>query len=336
MSAALSFREIRRSDDGTRVQVGYQGDGPLVLMVHGFPESWISWRHQIPTIADAGYMAAAIQTRGYGDSDKPEAVEAYTLHEMAADIVAVIDGLGFENAVLIGHDWGAAQVYAAAILYPEKVRALVGMAYTAGPFVDRKVSEIWAEQYPDRMFYQSYFQEPGVAEAEFEADPERFLRLFLYALAGDRPEGVNGLIRPPGTEKLLDGLPDPRPFPSWLPESELAYYAQSFAKGGFRGPINRYRAQDLDVEQMRPFADRMIGQPALYIGGERDPARHLVPGFDRYIDPIPRCTDPRGIHILQGIGHWIQQEAPDQVNRILLDFLAEAVPLQARRPDPAN
>lgn len=323
----ISFREIRRPDDGTRLTFAAAGEGPVVLMIHGFPESWISWRHQMPVIAAAGYQAVALQTRGYGDSDKPEAIAAYTLREMAGDIVAVIDALGAEQAVLIGHDWGAAQVYATAILHPDRVKALVGMAFTAGPFVDRKVSEVWAEYYPDKMFYQTYFQEVGVAESEFDADPERFLRLFLYSLAGDRPDDVNGLIRPAGTQGLLDGLPDPKPFPSWLPQEELEYYAKSLKKGGFRGPINRYRAQDLDVEQMRPFADRRIEQPAMYIGGERDPARYLVPGFDRYIDPIPRCTDQRGVHVLEGVGHWIQQEAPETVNRLILEFLRSIVPV---------
>lgn len=322
MPDALEFRATHRADDGTKLVYAVQGDGPPVIMVHGFPESWISWRHQLPVIAAAGYTAVALQTRGYGDSDKPDPISAYTLTEMAADIVAVIDALGAEQAILIGHDWGAGQVYATAILHPTRVQALVGMAMTAGPYVDRKVSQIWADHHPDKMFYQTYFWEPGVAESEFDSDPEHFLRLFLYALAGDRPSDVNGLIRPAGTRKLLDGLPDPRPFPAWLPSDELAYYAKSFRNGGFRGPLNRYRAQDLDVVQMRPFADRKIEQPSVYIGGERDPARYLVPGFDRYIDPIPRCIDPRGVHVLEGIGHWIQQEAPEQVNAIILNFLA--------------
>ena len=325
----VDFRMIHRPN-GIDLRVATMGSGPLVVLVHGFPESWISWRHQIPAIAAAGYTVAAMETRGYGDSSHPDEVEAYTIAEMAADIVAVIDAFGSSNAVLLGHDWGAAQVYGTAILHPEKVKGLIALAFTAGQFLDRKVSQMWDEFYPHGGFYQSYFKVPGEIETELGTDVRGFLRKFLYALSGGRPEGVDGLVRPAGTKHLLDGLPDPDPFPSWLTEKALDYYTRSFQRGGLRGPINRYRAQDLDVEQLRPFAARQITQPTLWIGGERDPARHLVPGLDRYLDPIPRCTDPRGTVILPGVGHWIQQEAPDEVNRLILGFLGSEV--EGHRP----
>jgi pimeloyl-ACP methyl ester carboxylesterase len=321
MLADVEFREVVRA--GVRLRVAVKGSGPLVVLVHGFPESWISWRHQIPAIANDSYTVVAMETRGYGQSSKPDAIEAYTIREMADDIAAVIDAFDRGGAVIIGHDWGAAQVYGAALLHPEKIRALVGLAFTAGPFVDRKVSEMWDEFYPNGGFYQNYFKIPGEIETELEADIGGFLRKFLYALAGDRPEGVNGLVRPAGTPHLLDGLPDPDPLPAWLTREALDYYVGSFRQGGLLGPINRYRAQDLDVEQMRPYAARRITQPALWIGGERDPARFLVPGVDRYLDPIPRCADPRGAVVLPGVGHWIQQEAPDKVNELILKFLRE-------------
>ena len=322
MLADVAFREITR-ENGIRLRVAVKGSGPLVLFVHGFPESWISWRHQIPVVAGAGFTAAAMETRGYGQSSRPDAIEAYTIKEMADDIAAVIDAFHFDRAILIGHDWGAAQVYGAALIHPSKIRALVGLAFTAGPYVDRKVSQMWDEFYPDGGFYQNYFKVPGKIESELETDIEGFLRKFFYAVSGQRPDGVDGLVRPPGTLHLLDGLPDPDPLPAWLSEEALRYYADSFRRGGMRGPINRYRAQDLDVEQMRPFADRRITQPTLWIGGDRDPARHLVPGFDRYLDPIQRCSDPRGAVILPSVGHWIQQEAPDTVNALILKFLGQ-------------
>ena len=318
MIADVEFRVVERPN-GIRLRVAMKGTGPLILLVHGFPESWISWRHQIPVLAAAGYTVAAMETRGYGESSKPVATEAYTIQAMAEDILAVIDAFTPDGAIIVGHDWGAAQVYGAALIYPEKVRALVGLAFTAGPFVDKKVSQMWDQFYPQGGFYQNYFRVPGEIERELEADIEGFLRKFLYGLAGERPDGVNGLVRPPGTRHLLDGLPDV--LPTWLTPEALAYYTDSFRRGGLRGPINRYRAQDLDVEQLRVYADRQITPPALWIGGERDPARFLVPGFDRYIDPIPRCLDPRGAHVLPGVGHWIQQEAPERVNKLILEFL---------------
>jgi len=318
----VEFREIHRAN-GIHLRVATKGKGPLVLFVHGFPESWISWRHQIDVVADAGFTVAAMETRGYGKSSIPREVEAYTIKEMADDIAAVIDSFGVSDAILIGHDWGAAQVYAAALVHPEKVRALVALAFTAGQYVDRKVSQMWQEFYPNGGFYQNYFWVPGEAEGKLEADVAGFLRKFLYALSGDRPEGVNGLVRPAGTAELLDGLPDPKPLPQWLPEDCLAYYVRSFEEGGLTGPINRYRAQDLDVEQMREFASRQITQPTLWIGGERDPARYLVPGLDRYLDPVNRCTDVRGKVILPGVGHWIQQESPAAVNDLIVEFLKQ-------------
>jgi pimeloyl-ACP methyl ester carboxylesterase len=309
---------------GTRLRIGVSGSGPLVVLVHGFPDSWISWRHQIPVLAGAGYTVVALETRGYGKSSCPPEIEHYTLPALAEDIIAVIDELGFEKAVLVGHDWGGAQVFATALLHPERVQAVASFAFTAPLYSDVKPSEMWRNTYTEELFYQNYFAEPGVAEAEFEVDPARSLRLFLYALSGDRPASANGLIRPAGTTSLLEGLPEPHPFPHWLDEEELSYYAESFASSGFTGPINRYRAQDLDVELMRPYADRTIDQPVLWVGAAKDPARYLVPGVDKYLNPVPRCTDVRGTIIIEDVGHWIQQEAPQQSNAALLEFLKSA------------
>src|ERR1700686_4809385 len=152
----------------------------------------------------------------------------------------------------------APRLYGAALIYPDKVRAVVGLSVPAIGYVDRKPSEFWARAYPDSLFYQTYFWLPGPAEAELEADPHRTIRLFYYALSGDRPQGVNALVRPAGATSLLDGLPDPDPLPPWLTSEDVAYYADSFASGGFRGPLNRYRAQDIDVEQLRAYAGNKI------------------------------------------------------------------------------
>jgi pimeloyl-ACP methyl ester carboxylesterase len=314
----VAFVEIKR-DGAPRLCVSTLGEGPLILMVHGFPESWYSWRHQMAALAAAGFKAAALHVRGYGQSDKPEPVEAYAITELADDIAATIDVLG-GPAILVGHDWGSPQVAAAAILHPSKVRGLVTLSVPIGPYIDRKPSDIWAESYPNELFYHSYFQQPGVAEAEFEGDLQGFLIRFFHAWGGERPVGRNAYVRPGTVSAFLEGIPIPGKLPAWLSQAELDHYIRDFSDGGLRGPLNRYRAQDLDIDLMRPFADRTIDQPSLFVAGSLDPVRELIPGHDRYRAPMGRCTDCRGMYLIDGAGHWLQQERPAAVNAHLLDF----------------
>jgi pimeloyl-ACP methyl ester carboxylesterase len=321
MNAPVEFRTIP-GKDGIRLNVALAGAGPLVLFVHGFPESWYSWRHQIGAVVAAGFRAAALEVRGYGASDKPRPVEAYSIVELAGDIAAVIDALAPEGAVLVGHDWGAVQVQAAALLHPAKVRGMVTVSVPAVAHPPRKPSETWPRLYGERVFYQAYFQAEGVAEAEFEPDLERFIRIFFRSLSGQGSLDDNVLIRPAGTTRLLDGLPDPGELPAWLSGEDLRFYAESFRRSGLRGPLNRYRCVDLDWSLMRPYADARIAQPSLFIGGTLEPTRYMVPGFDRYADPVPRLADVRGVHFLDGVGHWVQQEAPEETSRLILGFLA--------------
>jgi pimeloyl-ACP methyl ester carboxylesterase len=295
-------------------------------MVHGFPESWYSWRHQIKAIADAGYTAAALEVRGYGRSDKPEAIEAYSIIELCDDIAAVIDALDPNGAVIVGHDWGSVQVYAAALRHPDKVRAVVSLSVPAPRHPPAKPSESWKTLYADKLFYQTYFQQEGVAEAEFEADLRRFVRVFFRSLSAEGSLTDNVLIRPKGAKRLLDGLPDPAELPRWLSQDDVDFYAESFRRSGLRGPLNRYRCVDLDWEQMRPYAEHTIDQPSLFIGGLQEPTRYMVPGTDRYADPIPRMTDNRGVHFLDGVGHWVQQEAPEEASKLIVGFLRDLDP----------
>jgi pimeloyl-ACP methyl ester carboxylesterase len=316
----VTFRNVV-GRGGLRLRLAVAGEGPLVLMVHGFPESWYSWRHQITAIAGAGYMAAALDVRGYGGSDKPEEIAAYSVADLAGDIADVIDALGAGQAVIVGHDWGAVQVYAAAILHPEKIRAVVGISVPASRHPKTEPSESWKKLYADALFYQVYFQKEGVAEAEFEADLRRFVRVFFTSLSADGSIRDNVLIRPKNAERLLDGLPDPARLPHWLSREDVDFYAESFRAGGLRGPLNRYRCADIDWEQMRPFAERNIDQPSLFIGGIQEPTRYMIPGIDRFEDPVPRMTDIRGIHMLDGVGHWVQQEAPEKTSELIIGFL---------------
>ena len=299
-----------------------EGDGPVLLCVHGWPELAWSWRHQVAYFAARGWRVVTMDVRGYGASSKPEAVAAYAMRELAADVAAVAQAWSEGPVVLLGHDWGAPIVYATTLLHPERVRAVAGLSVPYMPPAEFSFLDLAAQLYADRFFYQLWFQTPGVPEAELEADVRGALRRIYWALSGDAPLDHWLRERPPG-ETLLQGLEDPDPFPSWMSEADLEVYVRAFEAGGFRGPLHRYRAQRLDVEQLAPVRGRTIAQPACFVGGERDAVRHFVPGGDLYADPGAAFEDFRGSTIVPGAGHWVQQEAPDAVNGALETFLAE-------------
>lgn len=315
------FRTVNAGELSLRVAV--EGEGPLVLMVHGFPESWFSWRHQMGPIAAAGFTAAAIDVRGYGGSDKPQPVEAYAMERMVADVAGAVEALSpGAPAVLIGHDWGAPIVWNSALIRPDRVRAVAGLSvpYTGVPqqSFSRMIAEVFTSR--GKFFYQHYFQDQGVAEAEMQADVRGALRKFYYAISGDAPDGTWPNDKVVG-DPLLLRLPDPEPFPAWLTPADLDYFVGEFEGSGFRGPINRYRNHDRDFAYLKQFQGRTINQPSLFIGGQRDPVLTM---FGR-VDFVPlmkaQLTDLRGHDILPGCGHWTQQERPEAVNERLLTWL---------------
>ena len=299
------------------------GTAPLAIMVHGFPESWYSWRHQLGPVAQAGYTACAIDVRGYGGSDKPEPIGAYALEHIVGDLVALRRTLSPDRpAVLIGHDWGAPIVWNSALTHPEDFSAVAGLSVPFAGLPQRPFTEVFREHFTSqgKFFYQEYFQEPGVAEAEAEADPRDFVQRMMYSISGDVPPGAYW-DKPLGAT-FLEGLPDPQPV-DWLTPDDLDYYESEFRRSGFRGPLNRYRNHETDYEWLKRFAGQRIEQPALFIGGSRDPATFL---FGAVTDPIAlmRMFAPKVEgHILDGIGHWTQQEAPEAVNRLLTDWLRD-------------
>lgn len=303
------------------LNVAVKGEGPLILCVHGWPELWYSWRHQLEHFAGRGYKVAAMDVRGYGGSSKPPEIAAYSMKQLAGDVAAVIDALGGGRAILFGHDWGGPIVWNTALLHPAKVSAVAGLSVPYFPRGDASFVATASAIYAGRFFYQVYFQAEGVAEAELEADVAGSLRKVYFALSGDAPE--DKWIEPkPADARLLDGMTDPQPFPSWLSPEDLAVYVAAFRAGGFRGPLNRYRAQEIDFAELAPFAGAPVTQPACFIGGERDAVRHFIPGGDLYAAAGAACTDFRGSTIVPGVGHWVQQEAPSAVNTALEAFLA--------------
>jgi pimeloyl-ACP methyl ester carboxylesterase len=320
--------EFRMIDtNGIKVRAAVQGSGPLVVMVHGFPESWYSWRHQMAPLAAAGFTVCAIDVRGYGGSDKPHAVEAYAMKEMCADVAGVIDALSpGAPAVVIGHDWGAPIAWHTAILYPDRVRAVAGLSvpYTGQP--PMPLSQIIKAMFTDqnRFFYMAYFQDEGVAEAAFEADVRGALRKLYYSGSGDSglawgaPEKKHG-------DTLLSGMVDPQPFPAWLTEADIDYFVNEFEHSGFRGPLNRYRNFERDFAYMNTIKDTNVHQPCLFVAGERDLVLKMFGGDASRAEEQLRAnaTDVRGVHIIPKIGHWTQQEAADQTTGVIIDWLAQ-------------
>ncbi len=253
---------------------------------------------------------------GYGDSDRPGPVERYSMVHMLGDLNSVLDELGAERAAVVGHDWGARIAWQLAQLHPERVGAVVALGVPFSPHAPT-VAEL-RRFAPGRFNFAVYFQEPGCAEAELEADVRRALRRFMYALSGNAPLGLlDALFRQkPEGAGALDGMPDPEVLPAWLSEQELDVYVAAFERTGFRGPLNRYRNMDRDARELAHLERVPVTAPALFVGGERDPAV-------RYgsLEPMRRgVPNLRDAVVLPRCGHWVE-ECPQEVNTPLLDFL---------------
>ncbi|MFJ2814893.1 MULTISPECIES: alpha/beta fold hydrolase [unclassified Streptomyces] len=303
-----------------RTHLVEQGEGPLVLLVHGFPESWYSWRHQLPALAAAGYRAVAPDVRGYGRSSKPAAVDAYRLPDLVADQVAVVEALGERDAVIVGHDWGAGIAGACALLRPDVFRAvgLLSVPYTppGGP----KPSEVFAAMGGgEEELYVSYFQEPGRAEAEIEPDVRGWLAGVYAALSADTmppPNAPDPHFVTRGAT-LRERFPRGR-LPHWLGEHELDVFAGEFERSGLTGALNRYRNMDRDWEDLADLHGAPIRQPSLFLGGSLDASTTwLADAIEAYPTTLPGLTASQ----LLDCGHWIQQERPEETNRLLIDWL---------------
>ncbi|MCY4213331.1 MAG: alpha/beta hydrolase [Gammaproteobacteria bacterium] len=310
------LRQRRVAVNGISLNIAEQGEGPLVLMLHGFPESWYSWRHQFARLAAAGFHAVAPDMRGYGGSDKPHEISAYNQVEVVADIIGLIPALGAETAVVIGHDWGAPTAWSAAAHHPDRVRAVGALSVPFSPRPEAPPLDMLREAFKGQFFYQLYFQEPGVAEAEFEADIRTALRKFLFLASGQ--SDPSALVAKRHDEDLLSGLPDPEVLPPWLTEADLDFYVGEFERSGFRGPLNYYRNHNL-TWQLTEGAPAIIEQPALFAAGERDGV--ILMAAEALRKMPERVHNLRTNELLPGIGHWTQQEAPEAVNRLLVSFL---------------
>ena len=318
----VEHREIEAN--GVRLHVAERGDGPLVLLLHGFPESWYSWRRQIEALAGAGFRAVAPDQRGYGLSERPEDVRRYSLLDLVGDAVALIDAYEAPRAIVVGHDWGAPVAWHTALLRPDRVAGVVGLSVPFTPRMPVSPMANWRRAYGDR-FYQVYFQEPGVAERELEADVDDTMRRLLIGASGDRPPNGAGLgagVLPDGGG-FLDTLRTTDELPSWLTQDDLDFYVGEFTRTGFTGGLNWYRNQDRNHELLAPWQGAVVTPPALYVAGTRDPVVGF-PGMDRLLPNLGVfAPNLRETVMLDGCGHWTQQERSDEVSERLVAFCRE-------------
>jgi pimeloyl-ACP methyl ester carboxylesterase len=316
------------SANGISVHTASIGSGPLVVFCHGFPESWYSWRHQLPAVAAAGFRAVALDMRGYGATSRPSDVAAYSLNHLVGDVVGVVHALGEQQAVVVGHDWGAPVAWYSALMRPDVFRAVAAMSvpYTppTGGFPEGvTIGELMRQMAAGREYYRLYFQEPGVAEADLERDVEATVRGFLYSISGDvvadgvHSEGWDGHF--PMGESFTQQLAQPTVLPAWLSAVDLAYYVSELERSGFRGGLNWYRNIDRIPEILAPFLGASIHQPAMYVAGELDQiAGNTAEALAALDLTVPGLRTKK---IYPGAGHWIQQERAAEVTSDLVDFL---------------
>jgi len=306
-----------------RIHLVEQGSGPLVVLVHGFPEFWYSWRGQLPALAAAGYRAVALDVRGYGRSSRPGAVDAYRMLDLVEDNVALVHALGERTAVIIGHDWGASIAANSALVRPDVFRAVGLLSVPYAPRGGPRPGEVFAQMSGPEEFYVSYFQQPGRAEAEIEPDVRGWLAGFYAALSADTMRGPQEpdahFVSPGG--RLRDRFPADR-HPAWLGEHALDAYAAEFERTGLTGALNRYRNMDRDWEDLADYDGAPIPQPSLFMAGGQDASTTwLADAIKAFPTTLPGLT---ASHILEGCGHWVQQERSDETNKILTSWLDSA------------
>ena len=320
-----SFQHRFAHTNGIRMHYVEAGTGPLVILCHGFPESWYSWRHQLRELAAKGYRVVAPDQRGYGETDAPGPVESYDLCHLVADMVGLVYDLQEKRAIIIGHDWGSAVAWTCALLRPDLFYAvgLMSVPYLQQLFGGRRPTESMRQMVGDTLdFYQLHFQHPAVAEAELEDNVRRSLLGMYFSASAEAPPEKRWRAVFSRSERFLDTIPAPDSLPSWLTTADIDYLTQQFSQSGFRGPVNWYRNLDRNAELLAFMKNAVIRQPSLFVAGESDMVvgmyrdsyealEHTMPGLTRKV-------------LIPGAGHWVQQEQPRAVNELLLEFVSSA------------
>jgi pimeloyl-ACP methyl ester carboxylesterase len=308
--------------NGIRMHVAETGpaDGPLVVLCHGFPESWYSWRHQLKALGDAGYHVVAPDQRGYGQTTAPEEIEAYTQLHLVGDIIGLLDALDAPTAVIAGHDWGAPVAWNTALWRPDRIRGVVGLSV---PFTARapgRPTVLLDMIAGENFMYILYFQEPGVAEENLGKDVRFSIRGFMYVASGDVDLSEIQWGQHGRDATMTDHFVDPTTFPAWLTDEDIDFYVGEFERVGFRGGLNWYRNIDRTWELTAGWAGAVITPPALFIAGDRDGVIAMNPGA---VENLPTLVpNLRRTVMLEGCGHWTQQERPDETTAAMLEFLA--------------
>lgn len=315
--------------DGLNQQILEAGEGPLVLLIHGFPELGVSWRAQVEALSDAGYHAVAPDMRGYGGTDKPERTEDHSILNLVGDMVDLVRALGEKTCVVVGHDWGAPVAWHCALMRPDVFRAVVGLSVPLQPRIPKGAPTPMMAALAKRAglgdLYINRFQ-PSEAHEPFEVDPATTLRKMFWSYDGATPDadpsggGQSTGFLPHGVS-MLDSIDDAATLPPWMSKAHFAEYVEAFTAGGFKGPIDWYRCIDLNWSQTAFLQDKRIDQPSLFIVGERDPVRHYAGQHEAGLKNW--LTDLRRQIVIAGAGHWLQQERSGEVNAALLEFLRE-------------
>jgi len=315
--------------NGIRLNIAEMASGPVVLLAHGFPESWYSWRHQIDALAAAGFHVVAPDMRGYGKSEAPEPIDQYTIFHLVGDMVGVLDALQAPNAVIVGHDWGATVAWHAALMRPDRFRAVVGLSVPFRPRGKARPTSAMPRT-ENAQFYQLYFQEPGPAEAELGRDPRATIRNMLFGASGEGVAATRSAAASGGAPSLgmvakgggfLQGPGAPATLPTWIGESDIDFYGAEFKRTGFRGALNYYRNIDRNWEIQGSLAGAPVTVPSLYVAGDRDFVVSF-PGTDQLLANLKHFAPAlRSIQMIPGCGHWTQQERPNEVNTAIIDFI---------------
>jgi pimeloyl-ACP methyl ester carboxylesterase len=321
--------------NGLRMHIAEAGTGPLVVLCHGFPELWYSWRNQLTALAEAGFHVVAPDMRGYGETDAPHDIDQYTLLHLVGDMVGLLNALGAPRAAIAGHDWGAPVAWHAALLRPDRFHAVIGLSVPFRPPPPVRPTSLM-RQTETAMFYQLYFQQPGVAEADLEQDVRFYIRGVLFSNSGDgsrspadpaKRDSVGMVPRTGGLlARMATHMTQPTVLPAWLSEADVDVYATAFQRTGFRGGLNWYRNIDRNWELLGAFAGRRIEVPALFIAGERDLVGAFPGGADAVATLSERVPALRRVVALPGCGHWTQQERPAEVNEAMIAFLHAELP----------
>jgi pimeloyl-ACP methyl ester carboxylesterase len=312
----ISHRSVE--SNGIKIHIAEAGAGPLVLLCHGFPESWYSWRHQIEALSEAGYHVVAPDMRGYGQTDRPQAIDKYSLLHLVGDMVGLVNAISDQPAVVIGHDWGAPVAWHCALFRPDRFRAVAGLSVPFRPRGPAAPTSVMP-QTDSEIFYQLYFQPEGVAEKELEQDIRRKTRLVLGGRADKDAPPIKSMV--PRQGGWLGSRPLPSSLPNWITEADIDFYITEFERTGFRGGLNWYRNVDRNWELMAPWSGAKVTVPALYLAGEQDLVvkfpgmEQLIANLKQFVPQLQRTI------IFPDCGHWTQQEKAVEVNSALITFL---------------